>query len=703
MFDGKNPVRFTMALLLLAGSTAIQSAGQASQSPRPPATPLIAHDPYFSVWSNTDLLTDSPTRHWTGHPQPLIGLVRIDDKPYRIMGRDPGSVPAMKQEAMELTPTHTRYRFSGAGIELEFTFFTPAFLDDMDLVSRPATYLTWTARATDGAQHSVSVLLDASAEIATSFDHQPVTFSRHHTGLLQVLSVGTKEQAVLNRSGDDLRIDWGYFHLAVPNDEAAQTSISVHPADAFAESGKLPVADAMDGVETSDRFAPHLAAALTLGPVGAQQVSRHVIVSYTESYAIQLMKQNLRPYWQRNGKPVSTMLDQAESQYASLEKRGIEFDRDLTADLTKLAGEHYAWLCTLGYRQSIAAHKLVAGNDGRPLLFAKENFSNGDIATVDVLYPSAPIFLFFNPKMLEAQIRPVLEYAANTDRWHFPFAPHDLGQYPLANGQEYGGGEKTEEDQMPVEESGNLLILVDAIARTEHSTALAEQFWPELSRWAQYLELHGLDPENQLTTDDFAGHVAHNANLSIKAIDALGAYADLAKLLHHDAEAKRYSALASSMAGKWIAMAKEGDHFKLAYNSQGTWSQKYNLVWDKVLDYNLFPASVRDTEVAFYKTKLNKYGLPLDSRETYTKTDWSLWTATLADKQADFDAIVDPIFLWTTETTSRVPLTDWYDTISGKQIGFQARSVVGGLFIRAIADKSLSEKWRKLSESGPTK
>ena len=219
---------------------------------------------------------------------------------------------------------------------------------------------------------------------------------------------------------------------------------------------------------------------------------------------------------------------------------------------------------------------------------------------------------------------------------------------------------------MPVEESANLLILVDGIARTGKTTTLAELYWPLLTQWAHYLEEHGLDPENQLTTDDFSGHVAHNANLSIKAIDGLGAYADLARLLHHDNEARKYEAMAKSMAGKWIGMAQEGDHYKLAFTSPGTWSQKYNLVWDKVLGYNLFPARVREAEIAFYKTKLNKYGLPLDDRATFTKNDWSLWTATLADKAEDFDALVDPIWLWSTETTSRVPMTDWYDTITGQ-------------------------------------
>ena len=668
---------------------------QSQEIHRPPATPLITHDPYFSVWSNTDELAATSTKHWTGASQALLGLVRIDGKAFRIMSHDPGFVPAMKQTAMQLTPTHTLYTFSSAAVQVDLEFFTPAFLDDLDVLSRPVTYLIWTVHALDGGQHEVVVYFGSKADIATSYEGQQVVFSRNQTEKTTVLSVGTRDQALLNRSGDNLRIDWGYFHVAIPKDEDSKSSISDVPERDFAQEGKIDEADEMDGPVAAGHHASQIGVMLPFGSVGTQPVSRHLLVSYTEGYAIQYLHQNLRPYWQRNGKPVAKMLDEAEEQYAALETRGKAFDKALTDDLARAAGEHYAWICTLAYRQAIAAHKLTADANGTPMLFGKENFSNGSIATVDVLYPSAPLFLFLNPKLLEAQLLPVLQYAAISERWKFPFAPHDLGVYPLANGQLYGGGEESEENQMPVEESGNMIILVDALARTEGNTNLAQRFWPLLTRWAEYLQVHGLDPETQLTTDDFAGHVAHNANLSIKAIDALEAYADLANLLHHDADGKKYSAMAHDYAHKWMTMASEGDHYKLAFNSPGTWSQKYNLVWDKVLDYNLFPKSVRDAEVTFYKTKLNMYGLPLDSRADYTKLDWELWTATLADNTADFNALVDPIYRWTNETVTRVPLTDWYDTKTGKQVGFQARSVVGGVFIKALADKTLTDKWHR--------
>ena len=686
-------MRFVQPLLSIALIACFNVASSCAQQ-RVPATPLITHDPYFSIWSTTDKLTDSETTHWTGKPQPLTGIARIDGKPYRFMGKRPDEVPAMEQVESTVEATHTLYRFRAAGVEIRLTFFSPVFTDDLDLFSRPVTYLTWTVHSTDGASHQVAVLLDVDPVIAVNDRSQQVVTTRNQTASLDVLSVGSRDQNVLNRSGDDLRIDWGYFHLAIPRNENARTVLSSGTLRTYIEKGSLQTSDVIGPPQQAGRDCPHLAAEFDFGSVSNQPQTRHLLAAYTEGYAIQYFERNLRPYWQRNNMPVEELLDLAESQYAALESRGAAFDAKLKSDLTKAGGAKYAALAVLAYRQTIAAHKLVADLNGDPMLFAKENFSNGCIATVDVLYPSAPFFLFFQPKLLEAQLLPVLEYSA-LPRWRFPFAPHDLGQYPLANGQVYGGGEKTEDDQMPVEESGNMLILLDALSRAEGNAHLAERFWPQLSSWAQYLKERGLDPENQLTTDDFAGHVAHNSNLSIKAIEALAAFAHLAAELKHDDVAHAYDAAAKEMAGKWIAMAEEGDHFKLAFNSPGTWSQKYNLVWDELLGYHLFPDSVREKELAFYMKKINRYGLPLDDRADYTKLDWGLWTATLASDRSQFDALMNPIYQWMEDSPSRVPLTDWYDTKTGKQSGFQARSVVGGVFIKALADPELTALYRR--------
>ncbi|HLX11938.1 MAG TPA: DUF4965 domain-containing protein, partial [Bacteroidota bacterium] len=335
--------------------------------------------------------------------------------------------------------------------------------------------------------------------------------------------------------------------------------------------------------------------------------------------------------------------------------------------------------------------------DGTPMFFPKENFSNGCISTVDVLYPSSPLPLLFNTALLKAMLTPMLEYAAS-DRWKFPFAPHDLGTYPLANGQVYGGGERDETDQMPVEESGNMLLMLAAMAHIDGNADYAMKYWPQITKWANYLAEKGLDPENQLCTDDFAGHLAHNTNLSIKAILALGGYAQMCDMVGKKAEAEKFRTMAKEFSGKWVAMAKDGDHYKLAFDKPGTWSQKYNLVWDKLLGLNLFPPSVATTEISYYLTKQNSYGLPLDNRKDYTKLDWTVWTATLAASQENFGKIISPVRAFLNSSTSRVPMTDWYSTTNAKQIGFQARSVVGGVYIKMLADPAMWEKWAKKSK-----
>jgi hypothetical protein len=465
----------------------------------------------------------------------------------------------------------------------------------------------------------------------------------------------------------------------------AATALSYDSLAVFGKTGKLPEADdlAMPKPAGGHGQPVHLAVSIPLGEVGAQPVKRHVLLGYTEGYAIEYLGRKLHPYWQRNGMTESEMLSLAEKEYVGLEDRGLKFDTDVMAHMQQIGGEDYRYLTSLAFRQTIAAHKLVADVDGRPMFFSKENDSNGCIDTVDVTYPSSPFFLYFNPKLLEAQLEPLMRYAA-LPRWRFPFAPHDLGTYPLANGQVYGGAELTEDNQMPVEESGNLLIMIAALGRAEGNWDFARQYMPQLKKWADYLKEKGLDPENQLSTDDFAGHLAHNTNLSIKAIEALGGFSEIAKGVGDETLAKSYMTLARSLPAKWEEMAREGDHYKLAFDQPNSWSQKYNLVWDDILDLHLFPPSVAETEWSFYPKQLKPSGLPLDNRKTITKLDWQFWTETLTHNQERVNDLTHRTVVWSDTSTSRVPLTDYYDTVSGRQIGFQARSVVGGIFIRAL-------------------
>lgn len=790
-----------------------------SQIDKAPAYPLITHDPYFSIWSFSDTLTSTPTKHWTGADHPLTGIIKVDNRAYRFMGNksityqtvvptsdehvyvtryteteppgdwmkpvfndkewtsgkapfgnnstsntrwnskdlwvrrafnlnsttfnklylklhhddniqvyingekiydvtgwtgkfiyipipksnilkkgsnvmaiyikntaggqwlDAGLVqePQIKndnilvaaQKSLAVTATKTAYRFIAGGVDLQLSFISPLLMHDLDVLSRPVSYITTQVKANDGKTHQVELYLGASTNIAVNTPSQQVIGKRYTHGGLSILRAGSKEQPVLQKKGDDLRIDWGYMHIAVPIASGAKQYIT-------------PSADAAASFQTN-RFSSSISegkdlvlnTVLSFNSVGRAEKEQTVLLGYDDIYSVQYFNQNLKTWWNNDSaQTIESQLERANAEHKKITTECMAFDRKLYSDALAAGGEAYAQLCEMAYRQCIAAHKLVKSPQGEILFLSKENYSNGSINTVDITYPSAPLFLIYNPDLLKGMLNGIFYYS-ESGKWTKPFAAHDLGTYPLANGQTYG-------EDMPVEESGNMLILAAAIAKREGNAEYAKKHWKSLSTWVDYLVREGFDPANQLCTDDFAGHLARNANLSIKAIMGIAGYAQLAEQLGFTDIAKKYRDTAAAMVPRWMKMADAGDHYALTFDSSNTWSQKYNMVWDKILDFNLFPKEVYDKEMKYYLTKQNSYGLPLDSRRTYTKSDWVIWTATLAGNPTDFQALMQPMYKYATETSVRVPLSDWHETTNGRQVGFQARSVVGGYFIKIL-------------------
>ena len=391
----------------------------------------------------------------------------------------------------------------------------------------------------------------------------------------------------------------------------------------------------------------------------------------------------LQSWWNRDGKTIETAICEAYGDYAEMEKSCAAFSYKLFRDAVKAGGEKYAELLLLAYRQVLAAHKLVLDKDGNLLYVSKECFSNGCAATADVSYPSIPMFLLYNPELVKGMMRPIFRYAEG-GVWPFDFAPHDVGQYPLLNGQVYSEGTDPRW-QMPVEECGNMLLMMSAVCVAQKDASFAAEHLETLKQWAKYLLENGADPDNQLCTDDFAGHLAHNCNLSLKAIMGLAGLAEVFRLLKDEETAGFYRDAAEKMAENWVKTAANGDgSYRLAFDRPGTFSMKYNVVWDKVMGLGIFPKGVLASEFASYRKRINPYGMPLDNRETYTKSDWIVWTGTLAQEREDFEEFVAPLWTAYNCTPSRVPMGDWYQSITAMQVGFQHRSVQGGLFMKLL-------------------
>lgn len=800
---------------------AVITAG--AQERKAPAYPLITHNPNFSIWSNTDQLYNSTTIHWTDAEHSLLGLINVDGKTYRFLGKEEpnyktllsasdeadytvsyterkpegdwtslayaatdwktgatpigdepkrvktlwksdniwvrrtfdignpseindlflklnhddnvevflngtkvfqktgwthkfeyisinkkalkkgqniiaihlantaggrfldfglvdklkdgaGKILLAKQTNVEVTATRTIYNFTAGKVDLELTFTSPLLMDDLDLMARPVSYISYKVKANDGRKHDVNVFLGASSNIAVYQPTQPVTAEKYENGQLSILKTGTVEQPILQKTGDDMRIDWGYFYVAAPKETGAVQFItkSSEAADAFRKSAHTSTA--------SEGRSLSLNTVIPFGAVGNNPVERFVELGYDERFAIQYFNTDLRPWWNNSGnETIEGQLTNAANEYASVMQKCEAFDKEVYTEVLRAGGKEYAHLCILAYRQSIAAHTLVKSPKGETLWLSKENNSGGFINTVDVTYPSAPLYLLYNTELMKGMLTGIF-YFSESGKYPYPWAAHDLGTYPKANGQTYG-------EPMPVEESGNMIILTAAITKVDGNAEFAKKHWKTLTTWVDYLVKEGLDPKTQLCTDDFAGHLARNANLSVKAIVGIACYAQIAEALGEKEVAKKYRAIAEGMVPKWIEMADAGDHYALTFDDKNTWSQKYNLVWDKVLGLNLFPQKIYDTEINYYLTKINKFGLPLDSRKAYTKNDWIVWTATFAPQKEQFDALIKPLYVHALEGPTRVPLNDFYDSNTGIRENFKARSVVGGFYMKMLADK----------------
>lgn len=617
------------------------------------------------------------------HCHNTTGGAYVDFGLYENTVKQEAEVQLAQQISVDVLATSSYYKFSCGPVILDLVFTAPMLIDDLDLISTPINYISYQVTSADGNKHDVQFYLATSAQFTVNEMSQPTISTTTKQDGINYIKAGSEAQNILGRSGDLITIDWGYLYIPAINGEVSVAATETAESS-FVATGNLPECLSGEIRSTNRSNMPTLCFVKQHGKV--KEARNFMLIGYDEIYDMQYMKQNYKAYYARNGKTIFQAFKELRDNYSSIMTRCRALDKTIYDDALAAGNVKYAEMLSGCYRLVMAAHKLFQDNTGKALYFSKENKSNGCVNTVDLTYPECPLYLLYNPELQKGMILSILDYALSDERKGKNCAAHDLGQYPLANGQVYG-------DTMPLEESANILILADAICRITGDGEWLKPYRNVLKTWADYCRAEGQNPGNQLCTDDFKGPSEQNTNLSIKAIIAIAAYSDLIPYIGANMrDVEKYRGYAEEMALLWEADARDGDHYRMEFHKPGSWSQKYNLVWEKAWGLNIFPAEVIDREIKFYLTKQYKYGLPLDCRDLQTKSDWIMWTAAMSPDTDTFLKFSDCHYAYMNETPSRIPLSDFYTVDNGVSCNFSARSVIGGLWMKVLMDKIMPKE-----------
>ena len=694
-------------LLAAAGALPMMTAPGADAAPagamtplRPPATPLAVRSPYLSLWQAADNLPGAWPSFWNGRTTALCGIVRVDGTAYVFAG-SPGqpSLPQLTQTSLQVTATRSIYTLTGGGVTLTVTFFSPVDPENLQRQSVPLSYVTVGVASADGNAHRVSVYLDISGEWAHGDNNAQVTWLAQQTGSTTALTFTPAAPAVLAENND--QATWGTTVLAGVNQSGLTWQIGQDTVvRGNAVTGALPgTIDTNMPRRISDRW-PVLGLNADLGSIGTPTVEFTAVLGHIRTPVVSYLGATMNPWWSHYWSTWQSMMDWFVADRPAALSRAVALDAKVNQDATAAAGVKYAAICTLAVRQFMAGTELVDHN-GSPWVMLKEISSNGNMCTVDVIYPAFPGFLYLSPAYLRLVLEPLFDYAERGG-WPKAFAEHDLGtHYPNATGHNDGN-----EEDMPVEESANMLIMAAALAqRLPDAQAFVQAHYAILKQWADYLVGNALDPGFQNQTDDFTGFIAHSANLALKGIVGIGAMSLIARSVGNSADADHYLSVARSYISQWFDLGQDpsGSHLKMAYDQNGSWSLKYNGYPDELLGLDLVPEAVHAQEAAWYQANVGPYGVLLDPRNPYTKGDWEIWTAAwLADRPVR-DALINGVYNFANTTSGRVPFSDWYRVSNGDLWGFMARPVVGGFLALLPAQQTGVTQWVRIQNKHSSK
>ncbi|KAK0941868.1 hypothetical protein LTR48_001306 [Friedmanniomyces endolithicus] len=509
------------------------------------------------------------------------------------------------------------------------------------------------------------------------------TLAKRDAGRVAYHEVFRQEQLTFSES--NMQADWGCWYYATEDSAnlTHQSGADVDVRGAFLSNGVLANTEDTNYRAINDAF-PTFGFAVNLGLVGSCAVDTLFQLSLNQEECVQFEgangNQSIPCLWTSYFESSTAAVGYFYNDYKDGETIANAFDQKVANDSKAAGGDDYTSLTSLAARQAFGSLVFTNTPDA-PYVFLKEISSDGNIQTVDVIFPFHPIAIYLNPTLLRYMLDPLF-INQEAGYWPYMFSIHDLGSsFPNATGHNDGNDE-----MQPLEECGDMIIMTLAYAQRTNDNAYLSQHYKILKQWNEYLVQEALIPANQISTDDFAGALANQTNLALKGIIGIEAFAQIANRTGHAADGANYTQIAHDYISQWetygINKVTTTPHAELSYGNASSYVLLYNLYADAELGLQLVPQSVYDMQSAFYPTVFNTYGVPLDTRHTYTKNDWELFCAAVASSSTKAQ-FISTIAKWLGETPTNFAFTDLYDTITGDyptSAIFIARPVVGGMY-----------------------
>ncbi|KAF2860716.1 glutaminase A L-glutamine amidohydrolase [Piedraia hortae CBS 480.64] len=751
----------------------------------PPILPLIVRGPYLSTW--LDNARDVPWSRWPMfYNRESIGFSVLASVPhtsnvYPLLGRAHDSLdlnssaynvtfPRYQGAQYDPSTTNLTYSLDNDNIHLTLSFLSPITPTSTLRQAIPASYI----QVHVCGSSNVNVYIDANGEWAAGDRGAEIEWELNTAKGTKTWSVKRKNELLFTENND--RAEWGTFHFTGPEEAHFEAGTSAGIRHRFAKGGR--VNDTIDNrfrsvMDDEPVFAFSRFFNLTQKAEQSALFTLALVQSPVVQFASARGLTAMRSLWQSYFSSSAELIQYHYHDYPSALALSSNYTAQVFKDSERHGGNHTDIL-SLSARQAMGALSF-SGTPQNPLIFLKEISSNGNAQTVDIIFPASPFFFYTNPRWLVYLLEPIIEHTLS-GQYPNDYAMHDLGtHFPNLTGHADG-----KDEYMPVEESGNLLIialaLVNNLMKRESPWSTApsgplnlfplsadkrldgkNSLWvgptspfslmadvngidlpsrdpgrqskkwltrtyPLLKQWTSYLVEYALEPHNQLSTDDFAGWLALQTNLALKGIIGIKAMATLSALNSQPADEKYYQNISESYIAHWQnrAISRDGKRAKLAYDWYGSWTTLYSLYADSLLCFhphhksreadiplhnqqspqlplnpvhresaNFIPEDLYTAQSTWYKSVIQKFGLPLDSRHLLSKSDWQFEAAAVASPETR-SIIFDRIAKWVNETVTDKPLSDLFVTEGGGGFpgpDFFARPVVGGHFAVVVLDR----------------